>query len=103
MYWKVLVFFIICSLLPKSAVLGREIPTASFLPGGNYPSPQCRAPLRPFPGDRPLEWRLYRNAMASYRQCVTLYLETARQDIERIRNRMDKVVREYNEESGNSF
>lgn len=103
MRWKVLFFFITCSMIPISVAQGSELPTASFLPGGNYPPPQCRAPLRPLPGDRALDWRLYRNAMASYRQCVTLYLETARQDIERIRKKMDRAVRKYNEESGNSF
>ena len=63
---------------------------ASLLPGGDYPAPDCRSPLRPLPAD-----------MEAYRQCVEAYLATARQDAERIRKRMEKAVREYNEESGN--
>lgn len=74
---------------------------ASFLPGGNYPEPECRSPLRPLPGDGPREWRLYRADMLVYRQCVEAYLATAREDMERIRERMDKAVRDYNRESGN--
>ncbi len=26
---------------------------ASLLPGGDYPAPDCRSPLRPLPGDSP--------------------------------------------------
>lgn len=74
---------------------------ASFLPGGGYPAPECRSPLRPLPGDGPREWRMYRADMLSYRQCVEAYLSTAREDMERIRERMEKAVREYNRESGN--
>ena len=59
---------------------------ASLLPGGDYPAP---------------DWRMYRSDMEAYRQCVEAYLATARQDAERIRKRMEKAVREYNEESGN--
>ena len=68
---------------------------ASLLPGGDYPAPDCRSPLRP------MDWRMYRSDMEAYRQCVEAYLATARQDAERIRKRMEKAVREYNEESGN--
>ncbi len=39
--------------------------------------------------------------METYRQCVENYLATARQDVDRIRKRMERAVREYNEESGN--
>ena len=39
--------------------------------------------------------------MLAYRQCVEAYLATAREDMERIRERMDKAVRDYNRESGN--
>ena len=53
------------------------------------------------PGDSPMDWRMYRSDMEAYRQCVEAYLATARQDAERIRKRMEKAVREYNEESGN--
>lgn len=74
---------------------------ASLLPGGDYPAPDCRSPLRPLPGDGPMDWRMYRSDMEAYRQCVEAYLATARQDAERIRKRMEKAVREYNEESGN--
>lgn len=74
---------------------------ASFLPGGTYPEPECRSPLRPLPGDGPMEWRMYRTDMLSYRQCVEAYLATAREDMERIRERMEKAVRDYNRESGN--
>lgn len=74
---------------------------ASFLPGGTYPEPECRSPLRPLPGDGPMEWRMYRADMLSYRQCVEAYLATAREDMERIRERMEKAVRDYNRESGN--
>ena len=63
--------------------------------------PDCRSPLRPLPGDSPMDWRMYRSDMEAYRQCVEAYLATARQDAERIRKRMEKAVREYNEESGN--
>ena len=73
----------------------------SLLPGGDYPAPDCRSPLRPLPGDSPMDWRMYRSDMEAYRQCVEAYLATARQDAERIRKRMEKAVREYNEESGN--
>lgn len=73
---------------------------ASLLPGGDYPAPDCRSPLRPLPGDGPMDWRMYRADMEAYRQCVEAYLATARQDAERIRKRMEKAVREYNEESG---
>ena len=52
-------------------------------------------------GDSPMDWRMYRSDMEAYRQCVEAYLATARQDAERIRKRMEKAVREYNEESGN--
>ena len=72
-----------------------------YLPGGDYPEPECRSPLRPLPGDGPREWRLYRADMLAYRQCVEAYLATAREDMERIRERMDKAVRDYNRESGN--
>lgn len=74
---------------------------ASLLPGGDYPAPECRSPLRPLPGDGPMDWRTYRSDMESYRQCVENYLATAKQDVERIRKRMERAVREYNEESGN--
>ena len=74
---------------------------ASLLPGGDYPAPDCRSPLRPLPGDSPMDWRMYRSDMEAYRQCVEANLATARQDAERIRKRMEKAVREYNEESGN--
>ena len=76
---------------------------ASLLPGGDYPAPDCRSPLRPLPGDSPMDWRMYRSDMEAYRQCVEAYLATARQDAERIRKRMEKAVREYNEESGNLY
>ena len=56
---------------------------------------------KPLPGDSPMDWRMYRSDMEAYRQCVEAYLATARQDAERIRKRMEKAVREYNEESGN--
>ncbi|MEI3479459.1 MAG: hypothetical protein V8Q84_10600 [Bilophila sp.] len=39
--------------------------------------------------------------MLAYRQCVEAYLATAREDMKRIRERMDKAVRDYNRESGN--
>ena len=74
---------------------------ASLLPDGGYPAPDCSSPLRPLPGDSPMDWRMYRSDMEAYRQCVEAYLATARQDAERIRKRMEKAVREYNEESGN--
>ena len=48
-----------------------------------------------------MDWRMYRSDMEAYRQCVEAYLATARQDAERIRKRMEKAVREYNEETGN--
>ena len=73
---------------------------ASLLPGATI-RPDCRSPLRPLPGDSPMDWRMYRSDMEAYRQCVEAYLATARQDAERIRKRMEKAVREYNEESGN--
>lgn len=63
---------------------------ASLLPGGDYPAPDCRSPLRPLPGDSPMDWRMYRSDMEAYRQCVEAYLATARQDAERIRKRMEK-------------
>ena len=43
---------------------------ASLLPGGDYPAPDCRSPLRPLPGDGPMDWRMYRADMEAYRQCV---------------------------------
>ena len=43
---------------------------ASLLPGGDYPAPDCRSPLRPLPGDSPMDWRMYRSDMEAYRQCV---------------------------------
>ena len=30
---------------------------ASLLPGGDYPAPDCRSPLRPLPGDSPMDWK----------------------------------------------
>lgn len=50
---------------------------ASLLPGGDYPAPDCRSPLRPLPGDSPMDWRMYRSDMEAYRQCVEAYLATA--------------------------
>ena len=44
---------------------------ASLLPGGDYPAPDCRSPLRPLPGDSPMDWRMYRSDMEAYRQCVS--------------------------------
>ena len=73
----------------------------SLLPGGAYPPPNCTSPLQPLPGDSPREWHIYRSSMAQYRQCVERYLNTARQDIARIQQQMDKAVREYNDASGN--
>lgn len=75
----------------------------SLLSGRTYPPPDCRSPLRPLPGDGPRDWRMYRSEMERYRLCVERYLSTARQDMERIRKQMDKAVREYNQESGNSL
>ncbi len=74
---------------------------ASLLPGGAYPPPDCTSPLSPLPGDSPREWFTYRNSMARYRQCVERYLDTARQDVARIQQQMEKAVREYNDASGN--
>ena len=42
---------------------------ASLLPGGDYPAPDCRSPLRPLPGDSPMDWRMYRSDMEAYRHC----------------------------------
>ena len=49
---------------------------ASLLPGGDYPAPDCRSPLRPLPGDSPMDWRMYRSDMEAYRQCVEAYPQT---------------------------
>ena len=89
-------FLSLFALLLPAAAQG-----ASLLPGGDYPAPECRSPLRPLPGDGPMDWRLYRSDMETYRQCVENYLATARQDVDRIRKRMERAVREYKEESGN--
>lgn len=88
-------FILLLLLFPATAG------AASLLPGGDYPAPECRSPLRPSPGDGLSEWRLYRADMLEYRRCVESYLAAAREDMERIRGRMEKAVREYNEESGN--
>lgn len=69
--------------------------------GEPYPAPECRIPLRPRPGDRRADWLFYRREMLEYRRCVEAYLTRAREDMESIRDRMDKAIREYNEASGN--
>lgn len=86
---------ILALLLPAAAQ------AASGLSGGDYPPPDCRAPLRPLPGDESIDWKVYRSDMEQYRQCIEAYLAAARQDIERIQQRMERAVREYNQESGN--
>lgn len=90
-------FLLLCLLLS----LPLPARSASLLPDGGYPAPDCRTPLRPLPDDEPSDWKLYRADMESYRQCVETYLSTARKDIERIRTRMERAVQDYNEESGN--
>ena len=86
-------FLVLLMVLPAAG--------ASLLSGGTYPGPECRSPLRPLPGDPPIEWRRYRDDMDDYRRCVEAYLSVAGQDMERIRTQMRKAVREYNDESGN--
>lgn len=86
-------------LLPAGGFAGDD----SLLSERTYPPPNCRSPLRPLPGDGPRDWRMYRSEMERYRLCVEHYLSTARQDMEHIRKQMDKAVREYNQESGNTL
>ena len=88
-------------LLAAGMLLPAATRADSLLPGGDYPAPDCRSPLRPLPGDGRTEWTFYRSDMARYRQCVESYLNTARQDVVRIHKQMERAVREYNEASGN--
>ncbi|MEG1610369.1 MAG: UBX domain-containing protein 8 [Bilophila sp.] len=96
-------------MLLLAGLIGGLVPAVGFaadtslLQGRTYPPPDCRSPLRPLPEDGPRDWRRYRADMEDYRHCVAIYLDTAKQDIERIRKQMDKAVRTYNQESGNGM
>lgn len=81
-----------------SALYGASRVPAS---GRRLSRPRLPLPAAASARRQPMDWRMYRSDMEAYRQCVEAYLATARQDAERIRKRMEKAVREYNEESGN--
>ena len=62
---------------------------------GGYEEPSCYDPYVPYGGDS-TSWELFKLDLETYTQCIKDYLEGAKNDRDRITEKMNEVIDDYN-------